>query len=78
MIQISDCRETIRQLENQNDLWNHLIFLNEHRTLLRGLREAFCGVVFKLSDCQAFSPFETVPGSLGRNFSSVNNMANLW
>ena len=49
---------TIRQMKNPNDLWNCLTFLNEQRILVRGLGEAFSGILLKIFDCQAFSPFE--------------------
>ena len=63
--------------EKPNDLWNRLSFLNEDGKRLGGLGEAFCGISFQISDCRAFSPFETVPGILDRNSLSVNYIANL-
>ena len=48
--------------------------------LFRSFKEPFSGTLVKIFNCWAFSPFETVPGSLIRSvqFLSVDNRAILW
>ena len=60
----SDCEAErfYGMLTLQNIFWNRLKFLNKHRILSRGLKNAFYWNFVKIFDWPAFSLFETVPG----------------
>ena len=49
--------QNIYPLEQQTNFWNGLTFLNKHLIFSRSLKEPFG----KISDCRAFSLFETMP-----------------
>ena len=55
-------KRLFRHLANEHDFWNRFTFLKKHQISLRSLEESFSGNSEKISDCRAFSPFETLPG----------------
>ena len=67
------------QRSNKPDILIRLTFLSKHLILFRSSKEPFSGIFMKISDCRAFSPFETVHDSLIRSveFQSVDNRAKL-
>ena len=50
--------------EKQINFWNRFTFLYKHLILLKNVKEPFSGILVNISNCRAFSPFKTVPGSL--------------
>ena len=49
-------------LANKQNFCKRFTFLKKHQISSRSLKESFSGNSVKLSDCRAFSPFETLPG----------------
>ena len=54
--------QLFRHLANEHNFWNRSTFLKKHHIPSRSLKESFSGNSVKISDCWAFSPFETLPG----------------
>ena len=53
--------------KKQINFWNRFTFCSKHLIFLRSLKQPFSSISPKISNCQAFSPFETVPYSLIRS-----------
>ena len=47
----------ISPLQNQNNFYNRLAYLNKHRILSLGLNETFCGNLVTISECRAEPKF---------------------
>ena len=56
----------IYPLKKPINFWNRFTFLNKHLILFRSLKEPFSGILMNISNCRAFSPFETMPSSVIR------------